>query len=89
MTEKMDCSLLSASDEFFIEFELNENYHKSIDELRQMKEHLMAMEESTPSDATSQLRRIGEKLNGEIREVEAAVGDYEPEQFDNIHTSGW
>ena len=34
MTDKMDVSNLSASDEFFIEFELNKKYHNSIDDLR-------------------------------------------------------
>ena len=34
ITDKMDCDMLSASDEFFIEFELNKKFHKNIDDLR-------------------------------------------------------
>lgn len=56
MTDKMDVSNLSASDEFFIEFELNKKYHNSIDDLRQMKHHLQSLEEATPSDAAAHLR---------------------------------
>ena len=68
-TEKMDVNMLSASDEFFIEFELNKKYHNSIDELRQMKHNLQMLEETAPSDAVSTMRALGDKMNGDVQKV--------------------
>ena len=88
ITDKMDVNMLSASDEFFIEFELNKKYHKSIADLDAMKTHLESLQESTSSDAARTLTNLSQKLTMEVKHYEETT-KYEPEQFDNINVKGW
>ena len=88
VTDQMDVNMLSAADEFFIEFELNKKYCKSIDDLKQMKNHLKTLDKNTSSDAAHTLKTLGTQMNQKVQVMEEQL-EYEPEQFDSINAQGW